>query len=178
MSGSCYEVFAMIWLLPVKPVQGHGGGQRYAVQGRFSGCRHLNKVDQLNQTLKGQLHNVTSGLENVIQTARARHRPTPYSSSVSSSGVVTVGPPPLDIQQQQQRLSEQVEDLLPPAQQSRSTAGGTSSQHTTAASCVVQHPGVLCCTKTTASANPTNMTCTVLLETTARQVGLGMHTCC
>ncbi|GAB4823126.1 hypothetical protein N2152v2_010172 [Parachlorella kessleri] len=135
---------------------------------------HLNKVDQLNQSLKGQLHNVTSGLETVIQTAHARHRPTPYGSSVMGSEALNLAPSSLDAQQQQQYYSEQVEDLPPSAQQSHSTAGGSSSQHIAAASCVVQHPGVLCCTKTTASANPTNMTCTVLLETTARQVGFSV----
>lgn len=139
--------------------------------------RQLTTLNELNQTLKGQLHNVTSGLETIIHSARAHQAPNGAAAHQAPNGAhhtngngarppagaggVLLQPPP---QQQQQQ----------PAAGGGVPSGGSddgdSVLHTSTLSCVVQHPGALCCTKTTASSSPATMTCTVSLETTARWV--------
>lgn len=139
--------------------------------------RQLTTLNELNQTLKGQLHNVTSGLETIIHSARAHQAPNGAAAQQAPNGAhhtngngarppagaggVLLQPPP---QQQQQQ----------PAAGGGAPSGGSddgdSVLHTSTLSCVVQHPGALCCTKTTASSSPATMTCTVSLETTARWV--------
>jgi hypothetical protein len=169
---------------------------------RSLACRHLQKVNKLNETLKGQLHNVTTGLETVIQTARAHQKihehPNGHGNDAPPNGAYH--PPSAaqgmavtaaarwpqeqqyeeqqwqhEHQQQQEHKEQQWEPngAQAPVLEGRSaaadpTASGDGAHHTSTVSCVVQHPGALCCTKTTASANPASMTCTVTLETTAR----------